>query len=107
MLAALASGAGRETTRHTGADLTSLGVTRRQRAAHPGQLLLRGHLLGDQSGLDAVEQPLEPADQLRLRDPQLGVAGRARPERQRDPVELLDELGRQPCLLYTSDAADE
>jgi hypothetical protein len=80
-------------------------VTRRQRAPHPGQLLLRGHLLGDQRGLDAVEETLEPADQLRLRDPQLGVAGRARPERQRDPVELLDELGRQTVLEFVDRAA--
>ena len=46
-----------------------------QRAAHLLQLLLRGHLLGEQGRLDAVEEPLEPTDQLRLRDAQLGVRG--------------------------------
>ena len=47
----------------------------RQRAAHLLELGPRGHLLREQRGLDAVEQPLQPADQLGLRDPQLGLAG--------------------------------
>ena len=34
------------------------------------------HLLGEQGGLDAMEQPLQPADQLGLGDPQFGVAHR-------------------------------
>ena len=49
------------------------GIARRQRPAHLLQLGARGHLLGVDRGLDAVEQPLEPADQLRLGDPQLGL----------------------------------
>ena len=56
---------------------------RRARRAGPGppagswplhllELLAGGHLLGEQGGLDAVEQALEPADQLGLGDAQLG-----------------------------------
>ena len=44
--------------------------------AHLLQLQPGRHLLGDQRRLDAVEQPLQPADQLGLRDPQLGLARR-------------------------------
>ena len=33
------------------------------------------HLLGEQGGLDAVEEALEPADELGLGDPELGLAG--------------------------------
>ena len=52
----------------------------RQRAlAHLLQLLAGRHLLGEQRGLDAVEQPFQPADQLRLRDAQFGVRRDARP----------------------------
>jgi hypothetical protein len=47
----------------------------RQRPAHLLQLGSRRHLLREQGGLDAVEQALQPADQLRLRDPDLGLAG--------------------------------
>ncbi len=46
----------------------------RQRPAHLLQLGPRRHLLREQGGLDAVEQALQPADQLRLRDPELGLA---------------------------------
>ena len=53
------------------------GVTRGQGAPHTLQLLLGCHLLGEERGLDAVEQALEPADQLRLGDPELGVGGAA------------------------------
>jgi mycothiol synthase len=64
--------------------------------AHFLELRAGGHLLSEQRGLDAVEQPFEPADQLRLRDSQLGirrdgVAG----ERQAQPGELLTQLGRK------------
>src|SRR6516164_10747802 len=41
--------------------------------AHLLELCASRHLLGEQRGLDAVEQPLQPADQLRLGDAQLGV----------------------------------
>ena len=65
---------------------------------HLLQLGLGGHLLGDEGGLDAVEEPLEPADELGLGDPQLGVAGLLVLEGQGDPLELLDELGGQAVL---------
>ena len=68
-------------------------------AAHLLELRARRHLLGEQRGLDAVEEPLEPADQLRLGDPQLGLAGHGIVgERQRDALQLLDQLGRQALL---------
>ena len=52
-----------------------LGPGRQRRtAAHLLELGARRHLLGEQRGLDAVEEPLEPADQLSLGDPQLGLA---------------------------------
>ena len=52
--------------------VSAVALTRRQRAsAHLLQLRPGGHLLGEQRGLDAVEQPFQPADQLGLGDPQL------------------------------------
>ncbi len=61
---------------------------------HPGR-----HLLGDEGGLDAVEQPLQPADELGMGDPQLALARRlVLAERQRDPFEFLAQLGSQPFL---------
>src|SRR5690606_25868810 len=72
----------------------------RQRAlAHLLQLGAGGHLLGEQRGLDAVEQALQPTDQLGLRDAQLGV-GRHRllGERQGQPFQLVPQLRRQPLL---------
>ena len=69
----------------------------RQRPAHLLELRPGGHLLGEQGGLDAVEQALQPADQLGLGDPQLGLARRVvLGERQREPLELLDQFGGQP-----------
>ena len=72
---------------------------RQRPAPHLLQLRPRRHLLGEQRRLDAVEQPLQPADELGLRDPQLGLAtGRVsrrtaaraapapRPARARGPV---------------------
>src|SRR5450759_4049361 len=44
------------------------GRAGRQRATHGLQLLLDGHLLGEQCGLDAVEKPFEPTHELGLRD---------------------------------------
>ena len=58
------------------------GDPRRQRPTHLLELRASGHLLGVDRGLDAVEQPLEPADQLGLGDPQLALAGRPLVERQ-------------------------
>ena len=75
------------------------GMAGRQRPAHLLQLRAGRHLLGEQRGLDAVEQPLQPADQLGLGDPQLGVARRrVLAERQRDPLQLLDQLRGQALL---------
>ena len=53
-------------------DALLAACTRRQAAAHLLQLGPRGHLLREQGCLDAVEQPLQPADELGLGDPQLG-----------------------------------
>ena len=75
------------------------GRTGQCAAAHLLELGAGGHLLGEQRGLDAVEEALQPADQLRLRDAQLGVGGRvALAERQRQPFELVEQLRRQALL---------
>ena len=80
----------------------------RPASAHLLQLLARGHLLGEQRGLDAVEQAFEPADQLGLRDPQFGVRRHAVVgERQREPLEFVAQFGRQPVLeLANAGAVD-
>ena len=60
-------------------DLSAAGPTghrARRQLAHLFELLARRDLLGEQRRLDAVEQALEPADELRLGDAQLAV-GRA------------------------------
>src|SRR5689334_9701193 len=66
----------------------------RQRALpHLLQLLTSRHLLGEQGGLDAVEQAFEPADQLGLCDPQFRVRRNAFVgEREREPLELLPQF---------------
>ena len=53
---------------------SAVGLRRFERAplAHLLELVLRLHLLGEQRGLDAVEEAFEPADELGLRDAQLG-----------------------------------
>src|SRR5438046_185476 len=68
--------------------------------ARVGEALMgRGrHRLGEQRGLDAVDQASQPAHQLGLGDPQLGVARQVVGERQRQPLELVDELGREAVL---------
>ena len=74
----------------------------RELAPHLLELLAGRHLLGEQRGLDAVEQALEPPHQLGLGDPQLGL-GRASPTRTAGPGwparrqvgrQRLAELGR-------------
>ena len=46
-----------------------------------------------------MEQPLQPPDELGLRDPQLGLGRDALlGERQRQPVQLLNQLGCEPFL---------
>ena len=67
-----------------------------QRAlAHLIELGPGGHLLGHQGGLDAVEQALQPADQLGMGDPQFGVRRGRCVERDGDPVQLGGQVGRQ------------
>jgi hypothetical protein len=39
------------------------------------KLLTGGHLLGEQSGLDAMKKPLQPTHQLSLSNSQLALAG--------------------------------
>jgi prephenate dehydratase len=73
----------------------------RERPAHLLQLGPRGHLLREQGRLYPVEQPLEPADELRLGDPELALARRhVVGEWQRQPLELIDQFGRQPVLEF-------
>ncbi len=63
---------------------------------HLFQLGPRRHLLGHQCRLDPVEEPLQPAHQLGLGDPQLGLGGRLLVEGDRDPLQLLAKVGREP-----------
>src|SRR5215470_508285 len=56
--------------------LAGLRAGRQRAAPHLLQLNPGGHLLGKQRGLDTVEQALQPAHQLSLRDPQLRVRRR-------------------------------
>src|SRR6478609_1490485 len=71
----------------------------RECPTHLLELGTRGHLLGVDRGLDAVEEALEPAHELGLRDPQLSLGRRALlGERQRQPLELLDQLGGETGL---------
>ena len=68
-----------------------------------------GHLLGEQGGLDAVEQALQPPDELGLRDAELCLAWRiVVGERQREPFEFVGQLRgvRPECVrLYTTPSA--
>jgi hypothetical protein len=86
----------------TGAPVGLLGSALPARQRLPPDFLelgAGGHLLGEQRGLDAVEHALQPAHQLGLGDPQLGVRRRlALGERQRDPLQLVAQLGRQALL---------
>ena len=72
--------------------------------AHLLELAAGGHLLSEQRGLNPVEQPFQPADQLRLGDAQLGV-GRdgAFGERQGEAIEFFTQFRRQ-TLFEFSDA---
>src|SRR5436309_1557128 len=60
----------------------------------PRSRLLRSHLR-DGRGLEPVEEALEPPDDLRLRDEELGVARRVAVERDGQSVQLAAEIGRQ------------
>jgi hypothetical protein len=65
----------------------------RELAPHLLELLAGGHLLGEERGLDAVEQPFEPPDQLGLRDAQLDIGRRGvLAEGEGQPGELLLEV---------------
>ena len=63
--------AGREHLLNAGRYLSPGRERRDTTATHLLQLHTCGHLLRHQSRLNSVKQPLQPADQLRLRDPQL------------------------------------
>ena len=55
----------------------------------------------DQRGLDAVEETLQPPDELGLGNAQLRIARRGPgPEGQRQPVEFIDEFGREAVLEF-------
>src|SRR5690554_726625 len=54
----------------------ALAGTARQLGPHLLELLARRHLLGEERGLDAVEEPLEPSDELGLGHPQFGLRRR-------------------------------
>ena len=71
---------------------------RRERSTHLLQLGPRRHLLRIYRRLDAVEEAFQPADELRLGDPQLRVARGLVAEGQSETVKLLDQLGGQPVL---------
>ena len=53
------------------------------------------HLLGEQRGLDAVEEAFEPADELGLGDAKLGLRRGVALERQGELGELVAELWRE------------
>ena len=60
------------------------------------ELLAGGQLLGEQRRLDAVEQPLQPADELRLGHPDLALGRHlAVAERQGQHLQLVLEVRRQ------------
>src|SRR5271163_2423285 len=70
--------------------------------AHLLELAAGGHLLSEQCGLNPVEQPFQPADQLRLGDPQLGVGwDGAFGERQGKAVEFFAEFRRQTFFEFS------
>jgi len=70
------------------ADLPRQGPTPHLFQLRPGR-----HLLGEQCGLNTVEEPLEPTDQLRLSYPQLCLARHVRlVERYRQPVQFRAQL---------------
>src|SRR5450631_537834 len=99
--------AGRHTT-HGSWGLTwavLAGLPRRERTTHVLKLLLGCHLLGEERGLNAVEQPFEPSDELCLGNAQLGVRRRLIVERQGDSLELVDQLGSQALLQLADRAA--
>ena len=65
-------------------------------AAHPGQLLLSGHLLGEQRGLNSLDETLEPTHQLSLGDPKLvGAGGCILGKRQSQTAQFLTQVWRQ------------
>src|SRR4051812_18615641 len=67
-------------------------------AAHLLELLLGHRLLGEEGRLDPVEQPLEPADELGLRDAQLRLARRLGAERDDHVVQFGLQLGREDVV---------
>src|SRR5262245_53718727 len=66
-------------------------------APHLVELRARLHVLGPERRLDTVKQAFQPADQLRLRQANLGLARRAL-ERDRQRLELLLQIFGEPFL---------
>ena len=60
---------------------------------HLFELRLRHRLLREQRGLDAVEETLEPSDELRLRETELRLRRVVARERKHDLAQLLAEIG--------------
>src|SRR2546430_9114811 len=76
---------------------------RGQAAAHPVELRTCLHLLCPQRRLNALEEPLEPTEELGLGDSDLGFTRRRR-DRCRERLELLLEILREPGLEHAERA---
>src|SRR5207245_267249 len=76
---------------------------RGQAAAHPVELRACLHLLCPQRRLNALEEALEPTEELGLGDSDLGFTRRRR-ERCRERLELLLEILREPGLEHAERA---
>ena len=73
----------------------------RQRPPHLLELRPGRHLLREESGLDAVEQPLEPPHELGLGYPELSFARhRVVGKWQGQPLELVDQLRRKAVFEF-------
>src|SRR5688500_637765 len=78
--------------------VTFVVVWRRKGEPHVLELRLSLHLLRVERGLDAMEEALQPADELGLGDAELDLAGRVVSKREAEPFELVDQLGREAVL---------
>ncbi len=80
-------------------------LARRQLAPDLLELLAGRDLLGEERRLDAVEQALEPAHELGLGDPQLGLARRVARERRRQAGELVRRSGDSAAASSCTDVS--
>ena len=72
---------------------TGAGRRSRRQLADLLELLASGELLGEQRGLDAVEQALQPPDELRLGDADLALGGHLTvTERQGEHLQLVLQI---------------